>query len=221
MMEILRKITPEKMSFFDAILYASGPAKSFLPQYRMMAREISEAAKGTILDIGTGPGVLPLEIGKALKSTRIIGIDLSAKMIKIAQRNKKKHGLTNIDFAVMNARVLAFGDNTLDMIISTDSLHHWKRPGAVLDEIYRCLKPGCEAWIYDGFSGASNEDIDTYIAGTGIIFSPHWLIRLILGIHGFSQEEYNTTINNIVAETHFKTCVCEKRGVMMRLRLRK
>ncbi|TBR17038.1 class I SAM-dependent methyltransferase, partial [bacterium] len=114
---------------------------------------------------------------------------------------------------------LAFGDNALDMIISTDSLHHWKHPEVILDEIYRCLKPGGEAWIYDGFSGASNEDINIYAPGLGGVFFSHLTAKLILSVHGFSQKEYDTAIKDKVAKTRFQKCICEKRGCMMRLRL--
>ncbi|MEK7849419.1 MAG: class I SAM-dependent methyltransferase [Candidatus Omnitrophota bacterium] len=221
MISILRKIQPEKMSFFEAISYAAGPAKIFMPQYRLMAQDVSATAKGAILDIGTGPGILSLEIGKLIASARITGIDVSEKMIEIAQRNKKKYELTNVDFKVMDANALSFDDNVFDMIISTDSLHHWKRPVRIIDEIYRCLKPGCEAWIYDGFSGASNEDINTYTVGIARVFPLYSVVRLILGIHGFSQKEYDTLLKNTIAETQFRQCVCEQRGVMMRVRLRK
>jgi ubiquinone/menaquinone biosynthesis C-methylase UbiE len=221
MWSLLRKIQPEKMSFFDAASYSTGLAKNFFPQYKMIAKEVSQAAKGTILDIGTGPGILPLEIGKLLPSMRIIGMDLSKKMIEFAQSNKKKYEPINVDFEVMNANALAFADNSLGMVISADSLHHWRRPVVVIDEIYRCLKPGCEAWIYDGFSGASDDDISSCTTGIGGILSPYSLIRLILSVHGFSQREYDTTIKKIIAATKFKTCVCEKRGFMMRISLRK
>jgi len=237
MISILRKIMPEKMPFFAAVSYAAGPAKIFMPQYRLMAKDVAEAvnpdrktecsngAGAMILDIGTGPGVVPLEIGLLEPAARIIGVDVNEKMIEIAQKNKKKYGLTNVDFRVMDANALLFGDNTFGMIVSTDSLHHWKRPARIIDEMDRCLKPGGEAWIYDGFSGASNKDIDAYIAGWPAgrprFFPLYSMIRLILGIHGFSRKEYDTVIKGIVAKTQFKTCACQQRGVMMRVCLRK
>lgn len=220
-MGILKKILPERIPSFGAIFYAMVPAKMFLPHYRMIAREVSTVANGTLLDIGTGPGILPLEIGKLLPAAKIIGMDLSEKMIKIAGKNKEKLGMTNVEFKVMDANTLEFNDNSLDMVISTGSLHHWKQPVKIIDEIYRCLKQGCEAWIYDGFSGASDADIDTCIAKRGGVFPPRGLARRILGIHGFSQEEYDTILTKMVAETKFKTCAFETRGIMMRLCLRK
>jgi hypothetical protein len=124
----LRRIMPEKMSSSEAVHYAQGPARTYMPQYRLMAAEIAAAATGILVDIGTGPGNVPLEVGKRAPEARIIGIDVSEKMIEIAQKNKEAYSLANVSFKVMDARELAFGDNTLDMIISTDALHRRDAP---------------------------------------------------------------------------------------------
>jgi ubiquinone/menaquinone biosynthesis C-methylase UbiE len=221
MLGILRSILPEKMSTVASRSFARGPARFFFPLYRMIAREVAAVAQGTLLDIGTGPGILPLETGTLRPGVRIVGMDISETMIDIAKENKKKYALKNVSFLIMHARALSFKDNTLDMIMSTDALHHWKQPVKILNEMYRCLKPGCEAWVYDGFSGVSNEDIDTFTSDVGGLFSLHPLVRLLLGIHGFSQKEYDTTVKDMVAMSHFKRCECEKHGIMMRLCLRK
>jgi SAM-dependent methyltransferase len=42
-----------------------------------------------------------------------------------------------------------------NMIVSTGSLYHWKIPLKVLNEIYRCLRPGGNVWIYDGYAEAT------------------------------------------------------------------
>lgn len=220
-MEILRKISPEGIPSFFADAYAAGAAKQYMPQYRLMAQEIAAVAKGTLLDVGTGSGLVPIEIGRLLPSAQITGIDVSEAMVAIARKNGKDSGLSNVSFQSMNGGALEFTDNSLDMVISTDALHHWKRPTAVLDEIYRCLKPGGEAWVYDGYSDASDNDIKTYIHGAGGILGPCWFWRIKLGVHGFSKKQYNTIVGRMVSQTRFRACVFEQRGVMMRLRLRK
>ena len=221
-MSELKQLMPERIPSFGAVFYDLVPAKIFLPHYRMVAREVSAVAKGAILDIGTGPGILPLEIARLLPATRIIGIDVSEKMIAIARKhNRRRYGLGNVEFRVMNANALAFEDCSLDMVISTGSFHHWKDAAKIFDQIYRCLKAGCEAWIYDGLAEATDQDIDAGIARIGGFFPSRGLARRILRIHGFSQKEYDTVVKNTVAGTRFKTCLFEKCGIMMRMRLRK
>jgi ubiquinone/menaquinone biosynthesis C-methylase UbiE len=48
-----------------------------------------------------------------------------------------------------NASHLPFADNTFDTVVSTGSIHHWKDPVDALNEIYRVLKKGGIALLYD------------------------------------------------------------------------
>jgi ubiquinone/menaquinone biosynthesis C-methylase UbiE len=216
----LKKRLPERIPAFAAIFYNLLPARMFQPHYQHIAQEISLNKDAILVDVGTGPGWLPIRIAERFPEAKIIGIDLSEKMIEIAKKNNVHNGpKANLDFRVMDARALAFVDQSLDMVISTGAMHHWKEPVKILNEIYRCLKKGGEAWVYDGYGNASAEAIDRDIQPFFPGFPPRQLVRRILGIHGFSQKEYDTTVKEMISQTNFKTCFFENRGVMMRLRL--
>ena len=129
--------------------------------------------------------------------------------------------MKNVEFLVMDAKALAFPDNSFDMIISTGSLHHWKEPVRVLNEIHRCLKPGAAAWIYDGYADASNADIEKAVRKLFWIFPTPGTVRYALHIHGYTRREYETTVADIVARSAFKTRSFEQRGIMMRVELKK
>ena len=128
--------------------------------YRPLADEIvSNKAEGTILDLGTGPGYLPIEIARRSPSIRIVGIDLSRKLIHMARVNAAEAGFSDrLTFQVGNAARLQFDENVFDMAMSTGMLHSLKDPVKVLTEIYRVLKKGGEAWIYDPAKVASQID---------------------------------------------------------------
>lgn len=215
----LRRILPERIPSRAALFYTQVPAKVLSPHYGVIAQEVLLGKGDVLVDLGTGPGILPILIAKRFPASRIIGIDLSERMIEIA--NKKGRGVGNAEFRVMDAGALQFGDNSLDMVISTGSLHHWKDPVKVLNEVCRCLKPGAEAWVYDGYGDATDADIEKGIRHVIPGFPPRWLVRRILGLHGFSQIEYDTLIKNVVAKTTFRRCSFERFGIMMRLRFRK
>jgi ubiquinone/menaquinone biosynthesis C-methylase UbiE len=119
--------------------------------YCRVAEEIvSEFREGTILDLGTGPGYLPVEILKRSPAIRIVGVDLSQKLIHKANINVLKAGVSErISFEVGNAAKLRYNDDAFDMVVSTGMLHSLKNPVNVLIEIHRVLKNGGEAWIYD------------------------------------------------------------------------
>jgi ubiquinone/menaquinone biosynthesis C-methylase UbiE len=119
--------------------------------YHKVAGEIvSEFKEGLILDLGTGPGYLPIEIVKSAPNIKIVGIDLSRKLIQMARENAQKAGFADrLEFSVGNSAKLRFNDAAFDMVLSTGMLHSLKNPVKVFKDIYRVLKKGGQAWIYD------------------------------------------------------------------------
>jgi ubiquinone/menaquinone biosynthesis C-methylase UbiE len=64
-------------------------------------------------------------------------------MVKIARRNVEKAGLSSrVRFMVEDANKMPLEDSSFDLIVSTGSLHHWKKPLHVINEVYRVLKDG-------------------------------------------------------------------------------
>lgn len=119
--------------------------------YHQVAEEVVSVFKeGLLLDLGTGPGNLPVEIIKLAPGIQIVGVDLSRQLIRMARARALKAGFSKrIVFEVANAANLRFNDESFDMVISTGMLHSLKNPTKVLKEIYRVLKPGADAWILD------------------------------------------------------------------------
>lgn len=148
---ILRLVIPERIPWFAVGLYAKIARKSIESYYQKVAQEIVAFQNhGRILDVGTGPGHLPIEIARAAPDIRIDAIDLTKRMIKLAQLNAEKAGVSDrIAFRVGDGNRLDFEDESFDMVISTGSFHAWRNPARVINECYRVLKTGGEAWIYD------------------------------------------------------------------------
>ena len=81
---------PEKIPGIVANFYNGMAAKGFKGLYQRLAEGIvSEIKSGNILDIGTGPGYLPIEIARLNSQLNITGIDLSTRMINIAKENAR------------------------------------------------------------------------------------------------------------------------------------
>lgn len=223
----LRRNLPEEMPAFAVGAYASFFAKVIFPTNKMICDKIALPEGATLLDIGTGPGLVPIDIAKRLPEINIIGIDLSDKMISFALRKQSMetgigaNSLSNLKFVVMDAKDLKIADNSIDMVLSTGSMHHWKDPVKVFNEIYRVLKPGREAWICDGCKNASDDAINSGLDKfLGFLPTP-WIARQILGIHGYAQAEYETLVKDNVSKSAFGTFASDNIGVMMRLILTK
>jgi len=148
---MLPRLTIERIPPIFASIYEKACRLVIGQYYRRVAGEIaSHLREGRVLDLGTGPGYLPIEIAKQAPLVAVVGIDLSRALIRMARRNALKAGLAHrIQFEVGNAAKLRFQDDFFDMITSTGMLHMLRNPVRMLGECRRVLKPGGEAWIYD------------------------------------------------------------------------
>jgi ubiquinone/menaquinone biosynthesis C-methylase UbiE len=125
------------------------------PLYRRVAADVAAAglpAAGNVLDVGTGPGTLPLLIAAQSPHLSVSGVDLSAEMIAratAATELRATSGASSVSFQIADAADLPFEDGSVDLVVSTISMHHWADPAAGLREVVRVLRPGARAWIYD------------------------------------------------------------------------
>jgi SAM-dependent methyltransferase len=114
------------------------------------ARELTDrglSRRAHVLDIGCGTGDLVVDLSRRLRDARIIGIDLSPSMLLYAGRHATTDG--RLRFIVGDAATLPFDDASVDLVVSTLSLHHWSEPADGFAEIARVLRPGGVALIYD------------------------------------------------------------------------
>jgi ubiquinone/menaquinone biosynthesis C-methylase UbiE len=191
--------------------------------YRPVAQEIvANLNEGTILDLGTGPGYLPVEIGKRSSSINVIGVDLSRKLIETARLNAAKAGLTDrLTFKTGNAGRLEFPDSSFDMVISTGMLHSLKEPANVLQEIYRVLKTDREAWIFDPAKVASA--VDRRIWKESLNFRERFFLRLfkLFGLHKPIKAYTRGQAIALIEKTDFKNYQIDTRENEIRIKLRK
>lgn len=105
-----------------------------------------------VLEIGPGPGWITILLSQANPTLKIIGLEISEDMIRVANENKNKEGVANyIDFIKGDAKNMdIFEDNSFDIVLSSDSLHHWEDPIKVFNEIHRVLKDNGKVCIKDG-----------------------------------------------------------------------
>lgn len=139
----------------DADVASAYDRISRMPQFRylrhMFVAELKRhAPSGTLVDVGCGPGYLIQVIAGAFPGLDIMGVDISDEMVKLGAENMSRMGLSpQVAFRKGEAQGLPFGDNSVDFIVSTLSLHHWTDPMAAMDEFRRVLKPGGQFLVFD------------------------------------------------------------------------
>jgi ubiquinone/menaquinone biosynthesis C-methylase UbiE len=133
-------LSEEPISGMEAVIqYDKGARLYMMLEYKYFVRKILKRGirSGRVLDIGTGSGLLAIELAKAKNCHfDIVAIDISENMISKARENARQSGVAdNISFIVATAAALPFADNSFDLVISYASLHHWFKPMAVFNEI--------------------------------------------------------------------------------------
>jgi ubiquinone/menaquinone biosynthesis C-methylase UbiE len=86
-----------------------------------------DGSHGRVLDVGTGSGKLSLPV--LLQSRRVISIDSSSEMLRIARSKAEKHSMT-LRSAICDIHDLCFPDDTFECVISSRVLMHlgdWKK----------------------------------------------------------------------------------------------
>jgi ubiquinone/menaquinone biosynthesis C-methylase UbiE len=103
--------------------------------YESVLNKLDELSFSNLLDVGCGTGNL-LKLISSKYDVKIAGVDLTPKMLNIA---RIKLG-DKADLKVADSEELPFDDNKFDIVICTDSFHHYPHPEKVLAEIRRVLQ---------------------------------------------------------------------------------
>jgi len=215
----IKNMFPEAIPMPGAIIYNAIPARILKKPERELAQNIAGSIEtGVLVDLGSGTGFLAIEIAKRAPQLKVYGIDLSKAMVKIARRHAQ--ATKNVQFEFCNAAELTFKDDSIDFIVSTGSLHHWKKPVKVFNECYRVLKNGKEAWIYDGCPDIPKEEAGKVVKKYG--FWRYQVLRRLVRIHGFTRDEYESEIRGVLEQTKFKGHYkMEQTGIWMKIVARK
>jgi len=100
-------------------------------------------AEGHALDIGTGPGVIPIMLAAGVPGLRLTGVDLSEPMLQKAREAAEEAGVADrLDFRVGDAKSLPFSEQSFDLVLCNSLLHHLPDALALLNEISRLVRPG-------------------------------------------------------------------------------
>jgi SAM-dependent methyltransferase len=171
-----------------------------------------------VVDVGCGPGWLAIELARQRPTLNVVAVDLSSMMVRIARFNA--HGQNTVDVRCENAASMSLENGAADMIVSAESMHHWRTPVAVLDEFYRVLRPGGRAWIFDGRSDFAPDDLKGFTVFRERPPAPvRAIMRGILSVHGFSRTDWQMHVPSLVQQSGFKTGRIEPFGMYRRVEL--
>jgi arsenite methyltransferase len=97
----------------------------------------------TVLDLGSGGGIDVLLSAKLVGPTgKAYGLDMTDEMLALAEENKGKSGLSNVEFLKGEIENIPLPDNSVDVIISNCVINLSGDKDRVTREAFRVLKPG-------------------------------------------------------------------------------
>ncbi len=134
----------------------SAPAFRSRDVVERLADALGSSASGIVLDLACGPGIVAKAIAPRVRE--VVGIDLTAEMIMLANERFKKAGIDNGSFSVAAAENLPFERACFDQVVTRLSFHHFPDIARVLAELRRVMRTGGRLIVADVVSSEVEEE---------------------------------------------------------------
>ncbi|MGE3073090.1 MAG: class I SAM-dependent methyltransferase [Dehalococcoidia bacterium] len=130
--------------------YVNSSFHSSGPDLALLVDSCNFTGNELVIDLGCGPGHTALACAR--KAGRVIGIDVTPEMVVAATALAHQRSLANVEFRVGNVEQLPFVSESVDVVTSRVSAHHYSDVSKALAEASRVLKPGGVMLISDSIS---------------------------------------------------------------------
>jgi SAM-dependent methyltransferase len=95
-----------------------------------------------VLDVGSGPGTITVELADLVAPGRVIGLDMSADVVRQAAALAEERGTSNVGFVTGSVYELPYADASFDVVHAHQVLQHVGDPVRALAEMRRVTRPG-------------------------------------------------------------------------------
>lgn len=153
-----------------------------------------------IADLGAGEGLISQLLARRAK--QVWCIDNSPRMVEVGTELAKKNNLDNLGYKLGDIENVPLKDNSVDLAILSQALHHAQHPQTAVQEAYRIIKPGGQILVLDLNEHTFEKARELY--------ADVWLGFKESTLHGFLKKAGFTKVEvNMVAneeqEPHFET----------------
>lgn len=198
---LLRKRRDRTRAYFDELAGRFG--KDYVPgrSWKALAEALLKILNyRTVADLGAGEGTLSQLL--AQRAVKVIAVDLSPKMVEFGQSLAAQHGLANLEYRLGDIEDPPIENQSLDLAILSQALHHAEHPQRAIDSAFRILRPGGRLIVLDLLQHQFEEARELY--------ADRWLGFSESELAGMLERAGFTAIETIVADRentppHFQT----------------
>jgi SAM-dependent methyltransferase len=122
-----------------------GMEREHLPIVLPMLGKMRLQSEENVLEVGCGSGWLSRLMAGQLSQGRVVGMDVSDEMVRLARRACAE--LPNAMFVVGTADEIPWQGQFFTRAVSVESAYYWPEPQRGLQEIFRVLREGGSAWL--------------------------------------------------------------------------
>jgi len=175
-------------------------------------------AGSAILEVAPGPGYLSIELAR--RGFTVTGLDISRSFVKMASEGAERAGVA-ADFRHGDVAQMPFAADSFDFVVCQAAFKNFPDPVMALNEIYRVLKPGASASIYDMRKDAPPEAIAAEIDSMHLSPASAFLTRLTFR-HGLLRAAYTRPrLESVVMQSRFGGGELHAEGIGFELKLSK
>ncbi len=113
--------------------------------YPYISEELDKEFYQDLLDCGCGTGPMISLLYDKDSSKNYTGLDITPKMIEVG----KSKNLAGVQWIVGDCENLPFNENSFDVIICSNSFHHYPNPQRFFDSAKKVLRPGGRLILQD------------------------------------------------------------------------
>lgn len=129
-----------------------------------------------VADLGAGEGTLSQILAK--NARKVIAIDISERMVEVGSQLAKDHGFTNLEYRIGDLEEPPIAENSIDLAIFSQALHHANSPQRAIAAARRILRTGGRLVILDLLAHGYEQARELY-ADLWLGFSEVELLRLL------------------------------------------
>jgi phosphatidylethanolamine/phosphatidyl-N-methylethanolamine N-methyltransferase len=136
----------------------------FSPRIKMAIKRSLIADGDKVVEVGVGTGI---SLTSYPRQCKVVGIDLTRKMLDQAKRKKDRHKLDHVELFEMDGENMTFGDDTFDHAVAAFVITVVPNPEKMVSEMKRVTKKGGSIVILNHFCSDN-----AFISGMEKVFSP-------------------------------------------------